>query len=233
MLVRQLIKRLGHGVIKLSDLGTSTSRNLSGDRHIEWSWVAAHLPDKPGVVLDFGCGDAFLSLIAAMRGGQVVGLDRQPVRLTYQTPCLKIQVGDILNFDFGRANFDVIINCSSIEHVGLAGRYGSASAPDGDLMAMERLKRLLKPAGIMILTVPVGQDAVFAPYHRVYGPNRLALLLNGFQIVKKEFWSKQANLGMWTQVVEDEALSVQPSASFYALGLFILKSALDAGSRGS
>ena len=225
MLGRQLIKLFGYSIIRLSEIGTSKP-NLVGDRYLEWSWVSAHLPDNPGAVLDFGCGEAFPGLVAAMRGGHVVGLDRKPVRLAYQAHNLRIQSGDILRFDLGESRFDIIINCSSVEHVGLAGRYGSTHLLDGDLIAMERLRNLLRIEGFMILTIPVGQDAIFAPLHRVYGQRRLGLLLKGFRIIENEFWSKKAPLNSWFRVSEEEALAVQPSRSFYALGFFILKSGL-------
>src|SRR5207245_201498 len=78
--------------------------------------------------------------------------------------------GDVLTIPFPSDSFDVILNCSTVEHVGIAGRYGvTESAADGDLAAMTRLRRWLKPGGVMLLTVPVGHDAVFAPLTRVYG----------------------------------------------------------------
>ena len=239
MFVRRLVRKLGYVIVGLSDVGKraapderAAALDLTGDRDIEWSWVAAHVPDNPGAVLDFGCGESALGLIAAMKGGDVTGFDRQQVRRPYGSPNLRLETGDILNSDFTDKHFDVIINCSSIEHVGLAGRYGSTDAADGDLIAMERLRRVLKaPGGTMILTVPVGKDSVFKPLHRVYGVRRLKLLLGGYTVVKKEFWSKRSSLPVWTQVSEGEAVDVQPSESFYALGLFVLRpdvSALDA-----
>jgi hypothetical protein len=159
-----------------------------------------------------------------MKGGEVTGFDRQQVHLPYVMASLRVQTGDILDFDFGDARFDVVINCSSIEHVGLAGRYGSLDVPDGDLLAMGRMRRLLKaPAGIMLLTVPVGQDAVFSPLHRVYGARRLGLLLRGFRVAKEEFWSKRSGLNVWTKVSRQEALATRPSETFYSLGLFVLR----------
>ena len=225
MFIRHITKRLGSFIVGLSELGKDASTlDLTGDRAVEWSWVASHIPAKPGKVLDFGCGDASLSLVAAVKGGDVIGLDQQQLHLPYKVKNLNIQKGDMLDFDFGEARFDVIINCSSIEHVGLAGRYGSKEVLDGDLYVMDRMKHLLKiPEGIMILAIPVGKDSIISPFHRVYGSKRLSMLLKGFSVVKKEFWSKRDGLNIWTQVSEEEALSVQPSKSFYALGLFILK----------
>lgn len=225
MVVRQIIRRLGHLILRLSNHGKrQNTPDLSGDRNVERAWVSAHLPDNPGAVLDFGCGEALLGLTAAMKGGEVTGFDRQQLHLPYAMASLRIQTGDILDFDFGDARFDVVINCSSIEHVGLAGRYGSPDVPDGDLLAMGRMRRLLKaPAGIMLLTVPVGQDAVFSPLHRVYGTRRLDLLLRGFRVAKEEFWSKRPGLNVWTQVSRQEALAIRPSKTFYSLGLFVLR----------
>ncbi|MBI3912597.1 MAG: DUF268 domain-containing protein [Chloroflexi bacterium] len=224
MHTRELVKKLGFAFVKLSDWGKDRSvLDLAGDRFIEWAWVAAHVPDHPGTVLDFGCGDAFLGLTAAIRGANAVGFDRLPLNLPYAPEHLQIQTGDILDFDFGGAEFDIIINCSSIEHVGLGGRYGSSESPDGDLIAMRKLRRLLKkPHGIMLLTLPVGKDAVFRPLHRVYGNQRLPALLEGFSIRKKEFWSKRPGRNVWIQVHEEEALATRPSESFYGLGCFVL-----------
>lgn len=225
MVLRRLARRLGYLIMRLSDLGMSENTlNLTGDRNVEWSWVAANLPEDPGAVLDFGSGDSLLGLIAAMKGGNVTSLDLQKVSLPYSVNSLVTKTGDILDIDFGNAQFDLIINCSTIEHVGLAGRYGSKEVTDGDLIVMRRLRRLLKAqTGLMILTVPVGIDSVIRPWHRVYGADRLRQLLEGFAVRKKEFWSKRSGLNVWIQVGEKEALAVQPSESFYALGLFALR----------
>jgi hypothetical protein len=53
--------------------------------------------------------------------------------------------------------------------------------------------------------------------------HRLHLLFNGFNVVKKQFWSKRAGRYARIQVGEDEALSLQQSESCYPLGLFLLK----------
>ena len=226
MYIRKLAKSLGYFVIRLSDFGKKNAPlDLAGDRYLEWAWMVAHLPDNPGDVMDFGCGDAFLGLTAAIRGGNVVGFDRKPPRVPYFMDNLTMQAGDILDFDFKEVQFDIIMNCSSIEHVGLPGRYDSTNVPNGDLVGMDRLRKLLRPPdGTILLTVPVGQDAVFSPFHRVYGVRRLDLLLKGFHVIQQEFWTKRPDRNEWISVGKKEALTTQASSSFYALGFFILKS---------
>lgn len=223
--IRQLTRMLGRLLVRLSEHGKAADvLDLTGDRSVEWSWVASHLQDELGAVLDFGSGDAPLGLIAAMKGGVVTALDLQQLHLPFAMRRLRAEQGDILDFDFAGKRFDLIINCSSIEHVGLAGRYGSRDEPDGDLVAMERLRRVLRtPGGIMLLTIPVGNDLVVRPWHRVYGTHRLSLLLKGFRVIDKEFWSKRPGSNLWVQVGEEEAFSVRASESFYALGMFVLR----------
>ena len=204
--------------------------NLAGDRDIEWSWVASQMPSGPGEALDFGSGGSHLGLIAAQRGFNVTAVDLEPVRWAYVHPRLRFVRGDILKLPSPEEYLDLVINCSTVEHVGLAGRYGvSKNRPDGDLEAMFRLRELMKPGGIMLLTVPVGEDAVFAPLCRVYGNKRLSPLLDGYIVEKEAFWIKgQGN--RWVLCDKETALNFKASAgswdplkNVYALGCFVLR----------
>lgn len=195
---------------------------LDGDRAIEWSWVVVHLPKEPTTVLDVGCVQSALSCIAARLGYAVTGVDLRDIE--YEMSGVEFRQGNMIDLDFGGRRFGAIINCSTIEHVGLAGRYGSGADPDGDLRAMRRLGALLEPRARMILTIPVGRDTVLAPYHRVYGRARLPVLLNGFQILKEEYWAKP-DAKLWKKCSKAVALDTQGSAGYYALGLFVLQGA--------
>ena len=123
--------------------------------------------------------------------------------------------------DFGAQRFDQIINCSSVEHVGLGGRYGSSEASDGDLDAMAALRSVLEPGGSMILTIPIGRDRVCAPLHRIYGHERLPQLLDGLEVDEEQYWRKRD--ARWEQTDRADALDIEGSESFYALGLFRLR----------
>lgn len=57
------------------------------------------------------------------------------------------------------------------------GRYGDPLNPDADLEAMAKARSILKPGGLLFLTVPVGPDVLVFNLHRRYGPARLPLLL--------------------------------------------------------
>lgn len=196
--------------------------NLEGDREVEWSWVLSQLGAGPGEVLDFGCGNSLLSFIAARRGYNVTAIDLQSIRWPYTLPNMRFIKCDILKSSFPKSSFDLIINCCSIEHVGLHGRYESEDNPEGDITAMALMHELLRPGGVMLLSIPIGRGAVFAPLHRVYGRERLTKLLDQWIIEKKEYWVKD-DQNRWVTVKESVALDREPTKLCYGLGCFVLR----------
>ncbi len=193
---------------------------LTGDRDLEWTFVQSRLADGPGRTLDFGADTGVLSLAAALRGHDVIALDRLDVAGHIAHPRVTRVVADILDRPLEGERFDQIVNCSSVEHVGLSGRYGSSDAPDGDIEAMAVLAERLAPTGRHVLTVPVGRDMVCAPQHRIYGPARLPRLLSHHAVLEEQFWQKAGPT--WVPTDRETALAVNGSRSFYALGLFVL-----------
>jgi hypothetical protein len=129
--------------------------------------------------------------------------------------------GDFVEMERG-AMFDVIVMCSVVEHIGISGRYNSSEDPQGDLKAMRKVFTMLAQAGLLFLTIPVGQDTVHKPWHRVYGKTRLRLLLEGFEIMQSRFLIKTP-WGPWQPAAEKDALSFGPDIQRYALGQFILR----------
>lgn len=172
-------------------------------------------------MLDFGAGNGLLSLAASFRGHEVIAVDLQPCAFEYVGKEITYRQGDFNELEFEEDSFDQILNCSTIEHVGLEGRYGAYGDSDGDLRAMNKLARLLRPDGDMILTLPLGVDAVFAPYHRVYGAARLPALLEPFTVREESCWAK-IDGSVWESVERDAAIAIPGSSSYYALGLFQL-----------
>jgi hypothetical protein len=80
----------------------------------------------------------------------------------------------------------------------------------------------------MLMTIPCGQDAAIAPWHRVYGQQRLPKLLKGFEIIEEEFWAKKSD-NRWYPCDRQTALSffptghpTNPTLCSYALGCFVL-----------
>lgn len=223
-MVWRVTQRLRPALAALYDrLGRPPVPNLEGDRDIEYSWVAANMPDGPGQALDFGCGKSWMGLLGARRGFEVTAIDLEQISWWYEHPHLRFVREDVAKLSLPADSLDLIISCSTVEHVGLAGRYGvSEGRSDGDLEAMSLLRHLLKPGKNLLLTIPVGKDRVFAPRHRVYGPQRLPKLLDGWEVVRSEYWIKDQS-NCWSLCEEYTALDGEPLEHYYGLGLFVLR----------
>jgi len=168
-------------------------------------------------------------LVAARRGFRVTAVDLLAVRWPFAHAGITFVQGDIRDLVFGDVMFDLIINCSAIEHVGLAGRYGvRCEEGDGDLQAMRRLQNLARPGGTMLLTLPVGEEGVYRSMHRVYGEARLDRLLSGWLVEDEQYWSKQG-AAIWSEVPKGEAFLTPTQNGEYALGLFVLRRASFSG----
>ena len=222
-------KRAGYAMAVGADLALRASRRLNageggatleGDRWVEWSFCLARMAEGTGTTMDFGADIGFLSLGAAQRGHDVVALDREPIPLLFEHPRIEAVTADILARPLADRRFDQIVNCSSVEHVGLSGRYGSSEASDGDLRAMAIMADMLVHDGRMILTIPVGRDMVCAPQHRIYGEQRLPDLLSRYQVHEEQYWRKAGDA--WAETDRPTALAIEGSDSFYALGLYVL-----------
>lgn len=206
------------------------SINILGERDVEWTFLGSEMPSGPGKAMEFGCEHGYLSLLAAEKGMQVLAIDLEHQTFEWEHPLVEFRQGDFLKLDLPRGYFDVVINCSSVEHVGIAGRYGiTVQHNDGDLMVMKSFAQVLKPGGLLLMTAPCGVDAVLAPWCRVYGKQRLPKLFEPFEIVKQRFWVKNPT-NQWIECSRETALAFKPHhdpsnahGCSYALGCFVLR----------
>ncbi|VDN54187.1 unnamed protein product [Dracunculus medinensis] len=115
-------------------------------------------------------------------------------------------------------SFDFIAQFSSIEHSGL-GRYGDPLDPVGDIREIRKIHCLLKKDGLLFLGLPIGKvDRVVFNAHRIYGPLRLALLFEGFQVLDVFRGDKKVPFSS-TIFEVNESLSIMGKIHF----LFVLK----------
>ena len=172
------IQRAGYKLVRFGQKYESNAPlNLAGDRDLEWSWAVAQTPVGTKRILDVGPGNSMIPVALSFVSKEVIALDINTPEIQYGVSNIKHVLGDVMNPPEDFEKFDVIINCSTIEHVGLPGRYGSKDEKNGDLVGMEQLSQLMHSESKMILTIPVGLDGVFLPNHRVYGKERLPQLL--------------------------------------------------------
>ncbi|CAI5469788.1 unnamed protein product [Closterium sp. Yama58-4] len=117
-------------------------------------------------------------ILLAYKAGSITTVDFNKPIADY--PGLRLW--NIAELDASDETFDVVVSYSSLEHDGL-GRYGDPLNPNGDLHRMMKIRGLLKPGGLFLLGVPVGNDTLVFNAHRVYGPIRMPLLLKGWELL--------------------------------------------------
>lgn len=70
----------------------------------------------------------------------------------------------------------------TIEHIGL-GRYGDALDPQGDIKAINELKRITKPGGDILFVTPVGRQRIEYNAHRIYSFELVNEMFTGCSLV--------------------------------------------------
>ena len=193
--------------------------DLYGEKIIDWGWICVHLPAGPKRALEIGCGESPIIPAMLARRYEVIGVDLD-ASITVAMNGFRFVRGDFNSIELV-PGFDLVVACSAIEHFGLAGRYGSTQDENADLKAMHKVHTLLSPSGQVLLTIPIGLDAVHAPWHRVYGTDRLPLLIDGFTVTEACFWAK-VPWQPWYETTMQHALNQPVAPQRYALGQFML-----------
>jgi ubiquinone/menaquinone biosynthesis C-methylase UbiE len=179
------------------------------DPDVREAWAARlgqWLPQRPGDVLDLGCGTGSLSLLAAEQGHRVTGVDLSPAMVERARAKLAgrdaaFMVGDAAAPPVGEQLFDVVL----VRHVLWAlpdpgralRRWRGLLRPGGDSGALGgEAGRLVLIEGLWGTTSPVG-----LPVDRL-----TALLAPLAREVRIEPLSDDARL--WGRAVEDERYAV-------------------------
>ncbi len=189
--------------------------NDRGMRDVEYSFIAANMPEGSGRALDYGCGRSWMPLLAARHGYTVRAVDVYDPKSPYKHPDL------VFTYELSSLPNELITLCSVVEHIGL-GRYGDPLEEDGDLRVMSELRNLLSSTGIMLLTIPTGKDKVVSGVHRVYGPIRLPRLLEGWRIIREEYWMKR-DLIHWEEVASERMSLLEGNELYTGVGLYVLE----------
>lgn len=98
-----------------------------------------------------------------------------------------LQVGacDIRHLDFSDESVPSISCMHVVEHIGL-GRYGDELDYDGDLMAFDELKRVVRKGGDILFVVPIGKPKIMFNAHRIYSYQQVMNAFEGLEM--REFY---------------------------------------------
>lgn len=194
---------------KFIDVEASAETAVLDGRMIEYAYVLEKLLSLPkGKVLDVGCTarNNFIPAVLASIGWEVWGIDFRDFK--YKHPNFHMVLEDIRKTSFPDNFFDAVYAVSTIEHIGLSGRYGlSREDLDGDIKAVNEISRITRDDGTILCTVPWGKAKVIKPLQRVYGQVELEELFKGLKKREAKYYSQQLD-GYWNLVIEKEALNI-------------------------
>jgi SAM-dependent methyltransferase len=192
-------------------------RRLVNERIVEYPVVLRWIRES-GRVLDVGCVSSRLPLHLAALGYEVCGVDLRAYPLAH--PRFAFHRLDLLGPlpPVEPESFDVVTAVSCIEHFGL-GAYGEgAGEPAADRRAVEVMRRLLRPGGQLLCSLPYGRRGVTAK-HRVYDRPSLEALLEGFTVSRAAYFRRAD--GGWSPATREELADV-PSPDLPVNGVAIV-----------
>jgi hypothetical protein len=162
--------------------------------------------------------DGFVAHVAVFR--EIVVLDIRPSNSPVKN--IRFLQKDVTELDPDMADYCDSLSClHALEHFGL-GRYGDAIDVDGYIKGFRVLTSMLKPNGILYLSVPIGRERIEFNGHRVFSTRRILDLsspsfeLIGFSYVDDGGELHETDLSNLDKLAVDKQLE-------YGCGIFELR----------
>lgn len=159
------------------------------ERAVEYPWLFAQMPESPGKTLDAGSAlnHRFLVERTPLKDAQLTIMTLAPEKRCFWDQSISYVFGDLRETIFADAVFDVVISVSTIEHIGLDNTMlytGELSKKETDalgfLPAIMEFKRVLKPGGLCLITVPFGRRGVHG-WYQVFDKDLIMKIIEVFQ----------------------------------------------------
>ena len=173
------------------------------------AWAIRRIKEMaPAKHIDISSTLHFCSMLSAYM--PVEFYDYRPAALTLSG--LKSEKADLTNLFFETDSIESLSCMHTIEHIGL-GRYGDPIEPDGDIKAINELKRVTAKGGSLYFVTPVGKPRIQFNAHRVYSFEMISSYFTGFELL--DF-----------SLVKDDGIYVSPAepslvaAQYYGCGCF-------------
>lgn len=158
--------------------GTTQTEYFLQDLHVARAIHEA----RPLKHVDIGSRiDGFVAHLASFREVEV--FDIRPVTAVIEG--VVFRQSDLMNPAASTVDYCDSLSClHALEHFGL-GRYGDPIDPSGYIMGLKNMVKILKKAGTLYLSVPVGVERVEFNAHRVFNPMSLVQLASEMGLVLK------------------------------------------------
>jgi SAM-dependent methyltransferase len=111
--------------------------------------------------------------------------------------------GDLRRTDFADHVFDVVVSVSTIEHIGLDNTQFYSDDPSknendatGFVPAVEEFRRILKPGGLCLITVPFGRSGVHG-WYQVFDETMVQRIVEAFRPIEQSIEYFGYSAGGW------------------------------------
>jgi len=196
----------------LNDKNTKTSF----DKHYTYhtAWAARKLRDiSPIEHIDISSLTYFSTLVSAFI--PVRFYDYRPEEIELDN--FSCEHADITQLPFDNDSIDSLSCMHVVEHIGL-GRYGDPLDVDGDLKAIEELKRVVSIGGNLLFVVPIGKAKIMFNAHRIYSYDQIINYFKNFELLEFTLIPDQSNGGLIINATKEQA-----DIQVYGCGCFMFK----------
>ncbi|MDB5118033.1 MAG: hypothetical protein JWQ79_3525 [Mucilaginibacter sp.] len=142
------------------------------------AWAARVVKEiQPKKHIDISSSLTFCTILSAFVETEFY--DYRPALLSLDQ--LTSAEANLTSLHFGDNSIESLSCMHTIEHIGL-GRYGDEIDPDGDIKAINELKRVCAPGGNLLIVVPVGEQKIMFNAHRIYSATSFVNYFEGFSL---------------------------------------------------
>lgn len=203
-----LVRKIG-GIALKYIIKNTYSKLTVNPRYFENAFVIENLVSlvrKSSKILDIGSAESEFPLYVFALGYDITAFDQR------EYPFVKSVKGDALELSagFDPGSFDAVTVISTIEHIGI-GAYGDTKKPITYTTLLDNWKKVLKPAGLILLTLPVTSNTRrIEPGQLVENINSVKNLIgesNG-KIIREKLIIENSSLSNgWEEIAVNSSLS--------------------------
>ena len=172
---------------------------------------------NPTQHLDVGSRiDGFIAQLSIFRKLEII--DIRPLEIEIQN--VSFLQADICNIDFNITPVDSVSCLHTLEHIGL-GRYNDPLGTDLWKIALKNIWSLVKPGGVLYLSVPIGKQKIMFNAHRVFNTTTIINEISNANLIDFAFIGDSTSLQISSTNTKD---IYNLTKDFnYGLGIFTFK----------
>jgi SAM-dependent methyltransferase len=182
--------------------------------HTAWA-IRKIIEIKPEIHIDISSSLYFIGMLSAIQ--KVDFYDFRPANLILDN--LKTESADLTRLPFANESISCLSCMHVIEHIGL-GRYGDPIDYEGDVKAINELKRVTKKNGYLLFVTPIGSKAkIIYNLHRIYTHDQILSYFKDLSLVEWQLIPENEKDGGLVSNPSPDLLQSQN----YACGCYLFK----------